>query len=341
MKEPKLKKELYIVLISLMIFLTFNFVLHEMTNIRMVNQSKRSFEEVNLDIKHLIENKITQYTDTLRYGKKLFESSDSVTRDDFASFFMDMFGDQRKTNEAIDLIAYVEKVQNKKEYVNKIRAEKTKTPFQFLYFNLTTLENNSEGYIFNYIIPHTSGSRYFGYDASEQVELKKAFLQSGNEDKVVLTSAINLFGKEEMFLIQPIYGKKSSDSKLATSANMVSGYIVLALNPSMLFDNIFAYQEVSKSTNIQLFFSDKDTEPFYSESNVNLTKEQEKLQGSSSLKFGDKKIILHVDALPSMELSLFERVFPEIVFFGSSFMVLGFFFVMINYRMSCDERPKE
>lgn len=339
MKEPRQKKELYIVLVSLIVFLTFNFILHQSTTVRMLKSSSMSFQEEAMDVHHLVENRIARYEEVLTYGKKFFESSSLVTREEFQLFYADIFDREDSVFDAVNLIAYVERVQNKKEFVDSVRAEKTKIPFQFLYFNLNTMEDKSEGLIFNYIIPHSNGSRYFGYDATETPSLKEALLRSGANDTVILTDIIDLFGKEEIFLIKPIYGKRTSNAKLQTASDAVSGYVVLALDPTRLFDSVFASHEMRKTTNFKMSFSEKE-EPFYYKNNLELGPSSERLYDSSVIDFGGKKTILTVESSHRGRLSTLERVFPDIVFYGSSAMILGFFIVMINYKMSLEEGEK-
>jgi CHASE1-domain containing sensor protein len=343
MKEPTFKKDLFTALIFLVILLSFNFFLRQITKTRLLDHSQESFKEASIDIHHAMEDRISSYATLLFYGRKLFEVNGAVTRSGFDVFFSSSLNKQKDSLMAIDAIAYIEKVKDKSAYVSRIRAEKTNTPFEFLYFNLNNATDKKEGYIFNYLTPHIGTSRYFGYDAVESEELLKSLKTSGEEDKLVLTYPISLFGKEQVFLILPIY--KNKNTTLASRLESLEGYIVLALSPDKLFDTVFSYQEISKSINIKVYYTnDRTREPFYLESNndeITRLKDEEKLIATKELIFADKKMYISTEASPKVELSLFEQVFPDIIFIGGSVLVISFFFFMISFRMSCDEKEKE
>jgi len=333
MSKTNQKKELFIALLLLLVLLTMNFTLRQITQARQVAIAKESFEEASLDIKELTEKKITIYKDILYFGKKFFEASDFVSRMEFNTFYIDTFSNKREDFNAIDLIAYVEKVNDKKSYLNKIRTEKTQTPFQFLYFNLTTAEDKSTGYIFNYITPNIDGSRYFGYDAAENQQLKDAFLKSESELSLVSTRVVNLFGKDTIFLIQPVFGKNTQ-----LKAKTVNGYIVMGINPTKMFDGIFSSQEIGKAINMETSFFIDNKDPFYYETNTTLSKDEEKLQSFKHIMLGDKEIFLKTESSTHVNQNLFERLFPDILFFGSSFIVLGFFVYVVSASMDKEEK---
>lgn len=336
MNKTNQKKELFVALLLLLILLTLNFTLRQITQVRQGAIAKESFEEASLDIKELVEKKITFYADILYFGKKLFEASDSVSRMDFNTYYIDLFSNKRTDLNAVESIAYVEKVTDKKNYVSKIRAEKTQTPFQFLYFNLTTIEDKRIGYVFNYITPNIDGSRYFGYDAAENQQLRDAFLKSENELSLVATRVVSLFGKDTLFLIQPVF-EKSTQLKATT----VSGYIVMGINPDRMFDDIFSTQEIGKAINMEVSFFMDNKEPFYYEKNVTLTKEEEKLQSLAQIKLGDKDVFLKTESSTNVNQTQFEQLFPDILFFGSSAIVLGFFVFVMSVNMSKEEKEEE
>lgn len=335
MNETHHKKQLYIALIFLLVLLTLNFTLRQITQIRQVAIARESFEEASFDIRDLMNNKITSYIDVLYYGKKLFEASDMVSRTEFNTFYLDLFNSKKDDLNAIEMIAYVEKVTDKKTYVNRIRAEKTQTPFQFLYFNLTTQEDKKTGYIFNYISPNIAGSRYFGYDATENPQLSQAFSKSEADHALVSTQVVNQFGKDMIFLIQPIYEKNT-----LLKATAVSGYIVMGINPSKMFDNIFSSQRIGESINIETSFLSNNGDPFYYEKNVALTEQEEKFQSLAHIKLGDKEVFLKTEASIKLDQTLLEQFFPDILFFGSSTIVLGFFMFVLTVNMDKEEKKK-
>lgn len=335
MNEIHYKKQLYIALIFLLILLTLNFALRQITQIRQAAIARESFEEASLDIKDLMENKIDSYIDVLYYGKKLFEASDAVLRTDFNAFYLDLLTSKKDDLNAVEMIAYVEKVKDKKAYINKIKAEKTQTPFQFLYFNLTTQEDKKIGYIFNYISPNIAGSRYFGYDAAESPQLSEAFSKSEADRALVSTQVINQFGKDLIFLIQPIY-EKNTQMKAAT----VMGYIVMGINPNKMFDNIFSTQKIGRLINMETSFLRDSGDPFYYERNVTLTKEEKKFQSLAHMKLGDREIFLKTEASTQVNQTLLEQFFPDILFFGSSAIVLGFFMFVMSMNMDKEEKKK-
>ncbi|MFZ2026431.1 MAG: CHASE domain-containing protein [Microgenomates group bacterium] len=328
MKDVQPKKQFYVVLVFLVILLTFNFVLRQVTKERQMDGSQKLFKEASHDIKESIEYRLSGYASTLNFGKRLFESSDSITRTEFTSFYSDLGQTQPELADGVELVSYVEKVQDKKAYVNRIKMEKTQIPFQFLYFNLKTLEEKETGYIFNYIVPHKNGSRFFGYDAAEISELKDAFRKSENENRMIMTRQINIFGKDLIFFIQPIYEK---NTKL--TAMKLNGFIVIAVIPYKMFEKTYSYPNISKSVNVGASFSDSFEELFYGQKNISVRNDQDKLQYEDSIHFMDKEIHLRVEALPTIDQSPFEQYLPDIIFFVSSIMILGFFVAVMSYGM--------
>lgn len=328
MKDAQPKKQFYVVLVFLVILLTFNFVLRQVTKERQMDGSQKLFKEASHDIKESMEFRLSGYANALSFGKRFFESSTTVTRAEFLSFYSDLAQFQPEVAEGIELISYVEKVQDKKTYINRIKAEKTQIPFQFLYFNLKTLEDKATGYIFNYIVPHVNGSRFFGYDAAEIPELRDAFRKSESENRMIMTRQISIFGKDLIFFIQPIYEK---NTKL--TAMKLNGFIVVAVIPYKMFEKTYSYPNISKSVNVGASFSDSFEELFYGQKNILVRNDQDKLQYEDNIHFMDKEIHVRVEALPTIGQSPFEQYLPDIIFFVSSTMILGFFVAVMSYGM--------
>lgn len=322
------KQQFYVVLVFLVILLTFNFVLRQVTKERQMSGSEELFKEASHDIKESMEHRLSTYASVLGFGKRLFESSETVTRTEFSSFYSDLSQTQPDLTDGVELVSYVEKVQDKKGYVNRIKTEKTQIPFQFLYFNLKTLEDKAVGYIFNYMVPHNNGSRFFGYDAVEIPELKEAFEKSENENKIIMTRQISMFGKELIFFIQPIYEKNIKLTPLK-----LNGFIVIGVSPYKMFEKIYSYPSISKSVNVGASFSETFEELFYGQKNILVQDSQDKLQHKDTIYFADKKIHIKVEALPTIDQSPFEQYLPDIIFLVSSVMILGFFVAVMSYGM--------
>ncbi len=347
MKEPQFKKELFIAILFLIILLSFNFFLYQITKTRLLNNSQEFLNEKGKYIQSLMERRITDDTTLLILGSKLLEVNTSLSRAQYSSFFSSVLASvldkQKNQFGAVDGIAYIEKVQDKSAYVARIRAEKTKTPFEFLYFNLNSINDKNTGYIFNYIEPKINNTRYFGYDAAESNELLAALKKSEAEDKLILTKSIKLFGKDQLFLIQPIY--KNIDTELISRSDSLIGYIVLILSPEKLFDNIVPSREMGALINIKVYDNEDTSVPFYvdiNNDNISRMKKEDKLILSKELAFADRKIEASIETSPQVELSLFEQVFPDILFIGGSVMIASFFYFMISFKMKYyDEEKKE
>lgn len=328
MKDTQPKQQFYVVLVFLVVLLTFNFMLRQVTKERQMDGSQKLFKEASHDIKESMEHRLSGYASALSFGKKLFEASDFVTRMDFSSFYSDLSQVQPELEDGVEMVSYVEKVQDKKAYVSRIKAEKTQIPFQFLYFNLKTLEDKATGYIFNYMVPHNNGSRFFGYDAAEIPELRDMFVKSENENRILMTRQISIFGKDLIFFIQPIYEK---NTKLI--APKLNGFIVIGVNPYKMFENTYSYPNISKSVNVGASFSETYEELFYGQKNIIVQSGQDKLQYKDIIRFADKEIHMKVEALPTIDQSPFEQYLPDIIFLVSSVMILGFFVAVMSYGM--------
>lgn len=343
MKEPHLKKELFIAVLFLLVLLSFNFTLKQITKARYLAGSREAFEAASVDVEHFIENRITRYGSLLYFGRKLFESSDSVSRAEFAGFFSEILTIEKTRYTAVDAIAFAEKVSDKKVYVDRIRQEKTKTGLQFLYFNLEKVNDKKEGYIMNYLVPHESSSRYFGFDLAESEELLATLKKSGEEDSMQLSESVNIFGEKKLVLIEPIYSSKTNELK--SKKNSLIGYMVLVLNPEKMFDNVFDFQEIQKSINIRVYPESKTAEDLLyidiNDSEVTKIPKEERLTFIQSIPFNGKNLRLITEASCTTNLSMFEQIFPDILFFGGSILVISFFFTMIHFKMKSDEDQKE
>lgn len=339
MKEPHFKKELFIAVIFLLVLLSFNFTVRQTTKERFIANSKESFAEASIDVMHLMENRITRYDSLLYFGRKLFEASDAVTRRDFTNFFSEILTKEKTRYGAVDAIAYVEKVTDKKAYVDRIRQEKTKQGLQFLYFNLENANDGKTGYIMNYLVPHESSSRYFGYDLTQSEELSSLIHKSEEEDSIQLSDPITMFGNEKLILIEPVY--RNSDVELKTRKDALVGFMVLVLNPEKLFDNVFDFQEIQKSINVRVYPEHKkDGNLIYidiNDAHVTKVPKEERLTLTQTLVFNGKELTLNTEAIKLINLSTFEQLLPDILFFGGSLLVIAFFFIMINFKMENDD----
>lgn len=343
MKEPHLKKELFIAVLFLLVLLSFNFTLKQITKTRYLVGSREAFEEASIDVEHFIENRITRYDSLLYFGRKLFESSDSVSRTEFSDFFSEILTIEKTRYTAVDTIAFVEKVSDKKAYVDRVRQEKTKMGLQFLYFNLENVNDKKEGYIMNYLVPHESSSRYFGFDLAESEELLSTLKKSGEDDSMRLSESVDIFGEKKLLLVEPIYRSKTNELK--SKKNSLLGYMVLVLNPGKMFDNVFDFQEIQKSINIRVYPESKTAvDLLYIDINdIEVTKipKEERLTFTQSIPFNGKNLRLITEASRTANLSTFEQIFPDILFFGGSILVISFFFTMMHFKMKSEDDQKE
>lgn len=333
------KKHIFILALCFLIGLfTLNFIVRQVTKERILSSNQEKFQEMSLDISHLVEKRAQRYEDLVLLGRKLFEGSTSVSRSEFEHFFAEYFQRRRDVLGGVEHIAYVEHVTDKKAFVNRVRSEKTTTPYKFLYFNVLSTDGGDSHYIFNYLYPHTDASRFFGYDTSDSQELERAFRQAAREGKTTLSNTVNLFGMENMMIIEPIYMNDGVAGK--TREQMVSGFIVLILKKESFFDNIFEYQtEESEKINISVAFTDNPRYVFYEDINIGshvFAQNEPLISDIKKTRIFDRNIQIKTESKKSLQLTLFERFFPDVNFVVSTLVALIYFIIMITFRMRCD-----
>ena len=342
MKEPRFKKELFIAIVFLLILLSFNFVLRQTTRIRILSNTRSTFEEVSVDIKNSMEDRITRYESLLYFGRKLFEVTGVVDRLAFATFFSERLSSEKERYGAVDTIAFVEKVVDKNAFVSRVRQEKTKSGLQFLYFNLNNANDKKVGYIMNYLVPHDTGSRYFGYDFAESEELMGELKKSEEKDEIRLTNPLNILQRNKVILVEPVY--KLNNNELKSRTDSLIGYIVLILTPEKLFDNVFNNTNVKKTINTRVYPENKGNDELIyidiNNSDVDKVPKSERLNYTQTLPFNGKNLRLVTESTQLVNLTPFEQILPDLIFFGGSILVISFFIIMVSFKMKCDEDQK-
>lgn len=337
------KKILFLALSLLIGLLMLNFVMRQIIVTKLLDNSSDKFAEISTNIVHLIDRRTSQYGNILLFARKLFESKDIIGREEFAHFFGEYFEKNKEALSGVEHVAYVERVTDTKAFVEKVRTEKTKTAFRFLYFNIASQHPNETRYVFNYLYPHTENSRFFGFDPSDSNELTRSFNQAAREGRQILSNEVDLFGTTYLFLIDPVYVQNPQLN--APREESVKGFVVLTIRKDEMFTKIFDYQtEESKKINIRVFFDDPPKHLFYEDRSI----EQGIFDDGSKLlknrlptEFANRKLLVETETTPRLQLTEFEKVFPEVNFFISSGMVVMFFIIMITFRMRCDSSDNE
>lgn len=338
MQEPSKKKIYFLALSFLIGLLMLNFIMRQITVTKLLDNSLEKFNELSADVVHLMSKRVDKYSDIVLFGRKFFESSSSVTREEFTHFFEEYFEKRKDMLAGVENIAFIEKIKDKKTFVDTIRREKTKTAFSFLYFDIRSQNPSSTQYVFNYLFPHKNNTRFFGYDVADSPELRRGLAQASEERRQILTSEVDLFGEAYMFLIDPVYDPNAKVG--ATVQDALLGYVVLTLRKNEIFDKVFEYQgsEVDK-LNIKVSFEGMQGNPFYTETNIDegiIRDTSRFIKNKIPLQFANRRIMVEVETKPRLQLTEFEKMFPEINFIVSSVMVVLFFIIMITFRTRCE-----
>lgn len=337
------KKQIFFLALTFLIgLLTLNFVVRQITQAKLLDNSETKFNDASLHIQRLIDKRIERYIDIVSFGKKLFESSNQVTRDEFTQFFSDYFTRKKDVLTGVENIAFVEFVSDKQNFVNRVRAEKSTTPYKFLYFSVSSDDPGNSHYVYNYLYPHPDSSRFFGYDVSDSNELQRTFSLAAREGLPVISNAVTLFGNEYIVLVDPIYNRNPKPN--SSREESIYGFIALTLKKNELFNNIYEYQtDEANKINKKVSFIDNPSYLFYEDINIteDVLHREPLISNTHETTFLNRKIGVTVESKRTLQLTLFERYFPDINFIVSSVVAVLFFMIMILFRIRCDSNGKE
>jgi CHASE1-domain containing sensor protein len=337
--EGQSKKKIYFLALSLLIgLLMLNFIMRQISVTKLLDNSLERFNERSAEVVHLMSKRVDRFSDIALFGRKFFESSSFVTREEFTHFFEEYFEKRKDILTGVENVAFIEKIKDKKAFVDTIRREKTKTAFSFLYFNIQSQNPESTQYVFNYLFPHKNNTRFFGYDAADSRELRRGLTQAAEEGRQILTNEVDLFGETYMFLIDPIFDPNAKVG--STVQDALLGYMVLTIKKNEVFDKVLEYKGTeSEKMNIKVFFDDMQGAAFYEEVNIDegiIRDSSRFIKNKIPLQFANRRIMVEVETKPRLQLTEFEKVFPEINFIVSSAMVVIFFVIMITFRTRCE-----
>lgn len=337
--QEQSKKKIYFLALSLLIgLLMLNFIMRQISVTKLLDNSLERFNDTSAEVVHLMSKRVDRFSDIVIFGRKFFESSTAITREEFTRFFEEYFEERKDMLTGVENVAFIEKIKDKKTFVEAIRREKTKTAFSFLYFDIHSQNPESTQYVFNYLFPHKNNTRFFGYDVADSHELRRALAQAAEEGRQILTSEVDLFGEAYLFLVDPIYDPNAKVG--STTQDALLGYMVLTLKKNEVFDNVIEHKGTeSEKLNIKVFSDDMPGVAFYEETNIDdgITRDASRfIKNKIPLQFANRKMMVEVETKPQLQLTEFERIFPEINFIVSSAMVVAFFIIMITFRTRCD-----
>lgn len=337
MNDLSKKQIFFIALVFLIGLLTLNFVVRQVVQAKLLDNSEAKFNEASSHIQRLVDKRIERYIDLVGFGKELFESSEQVTRDEFTQFFSDYFLRRKDVLVGVEHIAFVEHIANRQEFTNRVRAEKTNTPYKFLYFSVSSEDSGNSHFVYNYLYPHPESSRFFGFDTSDSNELERVFRLAAREGRTMLSNAVTLFGNEYLVVVEPIYLRNPKPN--STREESIYGFIALTLKKDTIFDNIYEYQTDEQGRiNRKVSFIDNPAYTFYEDINIteDVLHREPLISNSRETNFLNRKISVTVESKRTLQLTLFERYFPDINFIVSSVVAVLFFMIMITFRVRCD-----
>lgn len=338
-----LRQNFYISIIFLIILLLFNFVVWQVNKSHYIGKAKDMFNEYSRDIKLLISRDLESYYHTLLSNEAFFKSHPAVTRSEFESFNATSVDKNNTSVPAIELIAYVQKTDDKTEFEKKIRAEQTNPPLQNYAFTVYPAGDQSQSWVINYMTPKNRNRSYFGYDVLTDSEFSSDFMQAAETGKMVVTNRKILIDKETILLIKPVYINNMPARTQDERVKALSGFVVIFLNPEDLFaktaDDIEEDYQIGLKVSIGHLRKNQiqSADSLFEDARAMnlLSHERDKMFETLTYgTFADKEITILTTAVVSEQLGVFEGIVSDAIFAISNLITIVFFLLVaeINNR---------
>lgn len=347
--EEKIKhkrRDFFISALTLIVLLTFNFVIWQVIKVNFFVQARNNVKEYTEDIAYLFKQKQAKYLIYLNSVRSFFSSVDNITRDQFQAYSDKLFNGIVGDGKEIKRIVFVEKADKRSVFEQKIKSEPTKIPNQFYYFTIFPEGERSQYYVINYVYPFENNKNVFGYDILAHNKFSSFVREAVDNNATVITDNHIFVADEKILMIAPIYFNNISTLRsVEERRKYLKGFVILFLNPDRSFENIFEYQENYK-VNYSLYDGKlnwqqiKLAKPIYEEINDGYRKyrkaDQVVFKNLEDIEINGKKYTLIVDAAYVNQQNLFEKYFPDVYLVLSDLVILVYFYIMIHTR-SCND----
>jgi signal transduction histidine kinase/CheY-like chemotaxis protein/HPt (histidine-containing phosphotransfer) domain-containing protein len=186
-----------------------------------------------------MQQRLDSYLDMIRAPRALFDSSDEVTRTEFAEFVAGL--DPSARFPGIVGMTYLRRVgaPERAAYVERVRADTSLTSEGYPYFDIWPPGARSEYFVFEYLEPFLPNAPTFGYDAATEPVRRAAIERARDHGTAVVTGRLHLVADTQstpaFLMFMPVYKQGLAVDTIAQRREALEGFIVNRVRAAELF----------------------------------------------------------------------------------------------------------
>lgn len=322
-------KHYYISFVLLILLLTANFFLWQISRSYVSNSARATFNERVLSYSKDVRDDLREYMDLPIYGSAMIDNIPNVSRKEFQSYFTDIISHRKEVYVAVKGMVFVENVTDQKLFIEKVRGDKSIVDVGYPFFNIFPPTTENTIFAINYIAPFEENKSLFGYDLAtdpKQLEIMRQAIITRNP---LATESLIVLNSNRITVYSPIFTTNNNKQEL-------KGFIAMILDPDILFEQMADTHNSGIVADV--YNGKKDTIPstkrLYESDDAN-----PKFQSMQYVELAKQPFTIVYSSTESAQQSLLQRIVPQFLLYGGSGIIF-LLFMTVNYMFFSKTSPE-
>lgn len=322
----------YVSFIFLIILLTANFLLWQLSRNYVANVSRATFNERVVSYAKNTSAIIRDYMNIPIYGAAFITHSEEVKRNEFEHFFRDVLSRRGDTYTAVKAVAFVQNVTDTGSFVNEVKADKSLSLVGYPFFSIFPNTEEKTAYAINYLVPFDENKSLFGYNLASDPKQAEVIRESIILHEPRATEKLIVLNASRITVYNPVFTQGSKGGQL-------KGFIAMILDPDVLFDQLTDTQ--NSGITASLYNGKKNLKDINSITANNITSPKDHLfQSVQYVEIAKQPFTILYTSEESSQQTFLQKIVPQLLLYGGSGIIF-LLFMTINYIFFSNENGKE
>ncbi len=327
-------KHYYLSFVLLIILLTANFFLWQVSRNYVTNISHATFNERVLSYSKSASSVLEEYMDLPIYGAAFMTHNEVVNRKEFQNYYFDILSEKKDLYKAVTAVAYVQNVTDISAFVTDVKTDKSMSDVGYPFFNVFPPSDEKNAYAIKYIVPFEENKSLFGYNLASDPRQAELMREAVVLREPRATSNHIILNASRITVYNPVF-------RHATKGLELKGFIAVLLDPDILFDQLSDTQNSGITAAIYNGRTDlKNIDTDATTDDLLATKKGNVYRSAQYLTLAKQPFTIVYSSDESVQQTLGQKIVPQILLYGGS-AIIFLLFTTINFMFFSSTEEKE
>lgn len=326
-------KHYYLSFVLLIILLTANFFLWQVSRNYVTNISHATFNERVLSYSKSANSILEEYMDLPIYGAAFMTHNEVVNRKEFQNYYADILSEKKDLYKAVTAVAFVQNVTDIPAFVTEVKTDKSMSDVGYPFFNVFPPSDEKNAYAINYIIPFEENKSLFGYNLASDPKQAQLMRESVVLREPRATANNIILNASRITIYNPIFRQTIKGLEL-------KGFIAVLLDPDVLFDQLSDTQNSGITASIYNGRTDLKNINAGVQTDDAIAGKRNVYRSAQHLELAKQPFTIVYSSDESVQQTLGQKIVPQVLLYGGS-AIIFLLFTTINFMFFSNAEEKE